>query len=171
MEKMEVKKWKSKSLCTRKNVDSFHQLRSTNIKKRTRSIRRWRREQKKNAKKSGPKSSAWKEKWTEKVAYLQPYHISFEKKTFALLQKKNFLKDFINKNMSGIHLLIQFTLQIKKLLWILYTVYIFQIRNDFQTFLRRIMLRTVSVGLFQVRYIYILMSSYNLGNGLLHVQM
>ena len=88
MEKMKVKKWKTKSLCTRKNVDSFHQLRSTNIKKRTRSIRRWRREQKKNAKKSGPKSSAWKEKWTEKVAYLQPHHISFEKKTFALLQKK-----------------------------------------------------------------------------------
>ena len=37
----------------------------------------------------------------------------------------------------------------------------FEITDEFQT---------VSIGLLQVRYIYILMSSYNLGNDLLHVQ-
>ena len=48
-----------KSLCTRKNVDSFHQLRSTNIKKRTRGVYDADEENKrKMQKKSGPKSSA-----------------------------------------------------------------------------------------------------------------
>ena len=135
MEKMKVKKWKTKSLCTRKNVDSFHQLRSTNIKKRTRSIQRWRREQKKNAKKSGPKSSAWKEKWTEKVAYLQPYHISFEKKTFALFAKKKYFSKISSTKTCLEKILIQFTLQIKKLLCgTLHSLQFFKLRTIFKLF-------------------------------------
>ena len=117
MEKMKVKKWKSKSLCTRKNVDSFHQLRSTNIKKRTRRVYDADEENKRKMQKRVVlKVVHERRNGRKKLPIFSHITYHLKRKLLRYCKKKNFLKDFINKNMSGIHLLIQFTLQIKKLL-------------------------------------------------------
>ena len=115
---MKVKKWKTKPLCTRKNVDSFHQLRSTNIKKRTRRVYDADEENKRKMQKRVVlKVVHERRNGRKKLPIFSHITYHLKRKLLRYCKKKIFLKDFINKNMSGIHLLIQFTLQINKFLW------------------------------------------------------